>query len=184
MGRPTAAGTSTLPLKWVPGMGAPVPVWSDRDWQSAVESQRIGVDPWAPTDLTPNGLDLRIGSVLVPATENIAIHAGAVPVPAGARFLIGTAEVIRMPVDAVGLLWIRSSWARKGVLASFGKVDAGFEGNLTIGCFNAGIENLVVPVGERFCQLVVEELATPSDKAYAARSGNYQNQRGITMAKR
>lgn len=161
-----------------------MPPWSDRDILEAIRTGRLGVEPWHEGDLTPNGLDLRIGSVLVPSAMREAVTAGTVEVPPLTRFAIGTEAVLRMPDDVVGSLWIRSSWARKGVLAAFGKVDAGFAGNLTVGAFHSGHEPLQVPIGERFCQVVFEELSSPPQKAYAARSGNYQDQRGVTLAKR
>lgn len=167
-------------------MGAPpgsaVATWSDADLSAAVAAGTFRCEPWHPGDLTPNGLDLRIGHVLVPGVMASPQTEGTVQVPAMSRFVIGTQGVLTMPVDAVASLWLRSSWARKGVLASFGKVDAGFAGNLTLGAFNAGADPLDVPVGERFCQLVLETLQSPPTKTYA-QQGRYQNQRGVTLAK-
>lgn len=157
--------------------------WSDRDITQAVAEKRLGLEPWLPDDLTPNGIDLRLGSILVPSVSETPVTAGTARIPPMARFLVGTSTVVSLPDDAVGSLWIRSTYSRKGVIAAFGKVDAGFSGNLTVGCFNASTETLELPVGERFCQMVIESLSSPSEKAYAKRSGNYQNQRGITLAK-
>lgn len=157
-------------------------VWSDTDILAAVGAGTFAADPWLAQDLTPNGLDLRIGHVLVPATMQQPLADGTVTVPQGTRFVVGTAAVLQMPPDAVGSLWLRSSWARKGVLASFGKVDAGFRGNLTLGAYNASHESLEVPVGERFCQLVLESLRSPPTRGYGT-TGRYQEQRGVTLAK-
>jgi len=158
-------------------------VWSDGDILEAIRAGRFAADPWHEGDLTPNGLDLRIGSVLVPGHMAEAATTGTVQVPPLARFAIGTEAVLRMPDDAVGSLWLRSSWSRKGVLAAFGKVDAGFHGNLTVGAFNASGAPLAVPIGDRFCQVVLETLASTPLRGYAARSGTYQGQRGVTLAK-
>ncbi len=155
-------------------------VWSDTDFLHAVETGRFRAEPWRPEDLTPNGLDLRIGHILVPDRMTEPVSQGAVAVPPMSRFVVGTAERLELPVDAVGSLWIRSSYARRGVLASFGKVDAGFRGNLTVGCFHAGHEPLQVPVGDRFCQIVLEDLWSPPRKAY---DGGYQDQKGVTLAR-
>lgn len=160
-----------------------MPIWSDADLLRGVKDGRFGAEPWRPEDLTPNGLDLRVSHVLVPSAGDRAVTEGTVTVPPMSRFVVGTEAFLRMPDDAVGSLWIRSSYARRGVLASFGKVDAGFHGNLTVGAFNASHEELAVPVGDRFCQLVLEDLVTPPLSGYAARSGGYQNQRGITLSK-
>ncbi len=157
--------------------------WSDRDIQLAVAAGRFRAEPWHPEDLTPNGLDLRIGHVLVPGAMTEPVSFGTVVVPPMTRFVVGTSTVVTLPVDAVGTLWIRSSWSRRGVIAAFGAVDAGFSGNLTVGCFNTSSEPLTIAVGDRFCQIVLASLGTPSEKGYAARSGTYQNQRGVTLAK-
>ena len=163
--------------------GRRVPIWSDTDFLAAVRSGDFKATPWRPDDLTPNGLDLRIGHVLVVGQMEAPQDSGTVTIPPGARFAIGTQEYLEMPAAAVGSLWIRSSYARRGVLASFGKVDAGFHGNLTVGCFNASHESLAIAIGDRFCQIVLEDLKSPPQAAYAQKSGNYQGQRGVTLSK-
>lgn len=155
-------------------------VWSDTDFLAARAAGSFAAEPWFEQDLTPNGLDLRIGHVLVPSLMKEAQMEGVAVVPPMTRFLVGTQTVLTMPPDAVGSLWIRSSFARKGVLASFGKVDAGFRGNLTLGAFNASHEPLEVKVGDTFCQVVLHRMASAPRKPYA---GKYQDQRGITKAK-
>jgi dCTP deaminase len=159
--------------------GGPV-TWSDTDILAARASGTFGADPWHPEDLTPNGLDLRIGHVLVPTAMEEPVAAGTAVVPPMTRFVVATQAVLTMPPDAAGSLWLRSSFSRRGVIAAFGKVDAGFRGNLTVGCFHAGHEPLSLPIGERFCQIVLETLRTPPRKSYA---GRYQDQRGVTLAK-
>jgi dCTP deaminase len=161
----------------------PMAVWSDSDFLAAVEAGTFKAEPWHAQDLTPNGLDLRIGHVLVPSVSNEPVSTGLAVVPPMTRFVVGTQTVLTMPGDAVGSLWIRSSYSRKGVLAAFGKVDAGFRGNLTVGAFNAGGEPLSIPIGDRFCQVVLETLQTPPTKDYGAKGGRYQDQRGVTLAK-
>ncbi len=166
-----------------PGVAAKPVIWSDSDIAAAVDAGDMGLDPWLPDDLTPNGVDLRIGHVLVPSVSDTPMDDGTAVVPPGCHFLIGTSSVVRMPPTACGQLWIRSSYARRGVLAAFGKVEAGFDGNLTLGAFHAGHEPLHIPIGDRFCQLVLEDLRSPVARSYEERSGNYQHQRGITLAK-
>lgn len=157
-------------------------VWNDRDILASVQSGRFASTPWHEADLTPNGLDLRIGHALVPAVMTAAVSEGTVQVPPMTRFVVGTESVVRMPDDVAGSLWLRSTYSRKGVIAAFGKVDAGFEGNLTIGALHTGHEPLELKIGDRFCQIVLEDLTGPSEKAYAKRSGNYQHQRGVTLS--
>ena len=58
---------------------------------------------------------------------------------------------------------------------------AGFHGTLTFGCFNASDSDVEIPIGDRFCQIVFENLESISKALYHARSGTYQNQRGVTL---
>lgn len=159
-----------------------VATWSDTDFHAAVKAGTFSAEPWHAQDLTPNGLDLRISHVLVPAVAAEPITSGVAKVPPMTRFIVGTEAFLKMPREAIGSLWIRSSYSRKGVLAAFGKVDAGFQGNLTVGAFNAGHEPLEVPIGDRFCQLVLHTLNTPPQRDYS-QTGHYQGQRGITLSK-
>ena len=156
--------------------------WSDTDFLAAAKSGAFSAEPWHPQDLTPNGLDLRISHVLVPVHGPEPVTSGVAKVPPMTRFVVGTEAFLKMPREAIGSLWIRSSWSRKGVLAAFGKVDAGFHGNLTVGAFNAGHEPLEVPIGDRFCQLVLHTLHSPPQRDYS-QTGHYQGQRGVTLAK-
>jgi dCTP deaminase len=155
-------------------------VWSDSDFLAARAAGSFAAEPWHGEDLTPNGLDLRIGHVLVPSTMGEPQAEGTAVVPPMTRFQVGTRTVLQMPADAVGSLWIRSSFARRGVLASFGKVDAGFRGNLTLGAFNAGHEPLEVKIGDTFCQIVLHRMLSAPQRTY---HGKYQDQRGVTQAK-
>jgi dCTP deaminase len=66
-------------------------------------------------------------------------------------------------------------------MASFGKVDAGFHGTLTISCFNASDQDLKIPVGDRFCQIVFEKMESIPSELYDKKSGNYHKQRGIKL---
>ncbi|HWG92394.1 MAG TPA: dCTP deaminase [Candidatus Thermoplasmatota archaeon] len=160
-------------------------VFSDTDILQALQAGTLGITPFEERNLTPNGYDLSIAEIMVPDVHGTEtrFREGRVVIPGQARFLVSTREVVRMPKDVCAQLWIRSSYARRGVIGVFGKVEAGFEGTLTIGAFNAGAQPLEIPVGDRFCQIVFERLLSPPRALYAERSGNYQNQRGITLAR-
>ncbi|HDO19290.1 MAG TPA: dCTP deaminase [Thermoplasmatales archaeon] len=153
---------------------------SDNDILNMMRQGKLSIEPFEEKNLTPNGYDLTIGEVFI-KKMNSHIREGIVRVPPLTWFAISTFEFIEMGEDITAQLWIRSSYARRGIFASFGKVDAGFRGTLTIGCFNASHEYVEIPIGDRFCQIVFELLATRPDKLYEERSGNYQNQRGITL---
>lgn len=167
----------------MPGLAASMGVLSDGDILARLASGELGLDPYEERGLTPNGYDLRVAEVMLPDEGQDVLREGKVVVPGHARFLVSTVERVRMPGDVCGQLWLRSSYARRGVLGSFGKVEAGFQGTLTLGAFNASRHPIEVPIGDRFCQLVFERMESPPRATYAQRSGNYQGQSGITLAK-
>ena len=155
-------------------------ILSDKDIEKSMEKSELGIEPFNPKNLTPNGYDLSIDEIYIKKTDQ-HIKKGMVTIPALTWFAISTKEFVKMGPQITSQLWIRSSYARKGIMASFGKVDAGFHGTLTISCFNSNDEEIEIPIGDRFCQIVFENLSTAPTELYDKKSGNYQNQRGIKL---
>jgi dCTP deaminase len=155
-------------------------ILSDVDIKSSIKNKELGIEPFVEKNLTPNGYDLTIDEVFIRKTDE-HIKNGVAKIPPLTWFAISTKEFVKMGPQITSQLWIRSSYARKGVMASFGKVDAGFHGTLTISCFNSNDQPLEIPVGDRFCQIVFENMASSPSELYDKKSGNYQNQRGIKL---
>jgi dCTP deaminase len=156
-------------------------VLSDGDILEAMEKGELGIEDFNEAGLTPNGYDLRVEMVLLPGS-GAKTASGKAVIPPKCWFVVGTKERVRLGSGLVAQLWLRTTFARKGILATFGKIDAGFDGTLTVSAFNASDSPVEIPVGERFCQMVLERLDTPARKVYAERSGRYQGQRGITLS--
>lgn len=155
-------------------------ILSDRDILAGMESGYLGIGDFHERGLTPNGYDLRIAEVAVRGDDAV-VREGTAVIPPRTMFYVSTVEKVRMPSDCCAQLWMRTTWIRRGCMGSFGKIDAGFEGTLTLGAYNAADEPVELPIGERFCQMVFETLTTASERDYAGRSGNYQGQTGITL---
>ena len=155
-------------------------ILSDKDIQDSIETNELDIEPFKPENLTPNGYDLSIDEIYIRKTDQ-HIKNGTARIPPQTWFAISTKEFVKMGPKITSQLWIRSSYARKGVMASFGKVDAGFHGTLTISCFNSNDEELKIPIGDRFCQIVFEHLSSLPSELYDKKSGNYQNQRGVKL---
>jgi len=153
---------------------------SDSDIMGMIGSGEIVLQGFKPENLTPNGYDLTIGEILIPSLGK-KVGGGEIEIPPMTWFLVGTEEVVELRKGITGQLWIRTSWARKGVIGSFGKIDAGFRGNLTLSALNASAAPLRMATGDRFAQIVFVRMLSPSEKGYEERSGNYQDQRGITL---
>ncbi|MEF8847649.1 MAG: dCTP deaminase [Candidatus Thermoplasmatota archaeon] len=158
-------------------------ILSDIDIEKALEEENLGIKPFKKQNLTPNGYDLTIEEIYIKKNDE-HVRKGEASIPPKTWFAISTREFIEMGPRISSQLWIRTTYARKGVMASFGKVDAGFHGNLTISCFNSRDEKIDIPIGDRFCQIVFENMQSIPSELYDTKSGNYHNQKGLTLEKK
>ncbi|MBU0685884.1 MAG: dCTP deaminase [Thermoplasmatota archaeon] len=156
-------------------------VLSDTDILAMLSDGDLKIEGYTEKNLTPNGYDVTIEEIWIPSIDK-RFKDGTVRVPGDSWFVIGTKEYLVLPLTLVAEIWIRTTWVRKGILSSFGRIDAGFNGNLTFSAYNASKDEVEVPIGERFAQVVFEELRSPPKKSYKERSGNYHGQRGITLS--
>jgi dCTP deaminase len=146
-------------------------ILSNEDIKKAINSGKICIEPFNKDNLTPNGYDLSVKDIYINnEIKKISI------IPPMTWFALSTIEYIKL-VDTTAQLWIRSSYARKGVFSSFGKVDVGFEGCLTLSCFNS-YQNIEIKTGDRFCQIVFETLLSKPSIYY---EGVYREQNSIKL---
>ncbi len=156
-------------------------ILSDNSIVQLVKNKEITIDPFVNKNLTPNGYDLTVEEIEIPEKEKTTTT--KMTIPPGERFAISTKEVISCGENHCAQLWLRTSWARKGIICSFGKIDSGFKGNLTLLGLNSSKKNVDIEIGNTFAQIVFEKLSTAANELYEERSGNYQNQKGITWSK-
>lgn len=156
-------------------------VLSDTEFLEEMELGNLGIKPFVKKNLTPNGLDLRIGEVYIPELVR-KVRSGKVTIPGKARFLISTMEEVVFGPLLVGECWIRTTFARMGFIPAFGKIDAGFRGTLTLSFFNSSHGDIEITIGERIAQLVIQRLGKVPTSMYAEKSGNYQGQKGIVIS--
>lgn len=162
------------------GYRGPVAVLSDADILERRAKGELTIEPFAERNLTPNGYDVSIEEIALPS-GNLRVREGIARVPPLTRFAVSTKETVALGARLAAQIWLRTTWARRGVLASFGMIDAGFSGTLTFGAFNASEAPLELPIGERFAQIVFLELESDASTTYEKRSGTYQGQRGVTL---
>jgi dCTP deaminase len=139
---------------------------SDNEISGAIKTGQFHVVP-GNARLNPAGIDLRVSRRLV--------------LKPGQQTLVATVERVELSEQFLGILHIRSSLAREGVVASLALVDPGFRGQLTISLYNAGDRLVSLRKGERFIQLSLLRLGTPTTHAYV---GKYQNSRGVVKSRR
>jgi dCTP deaminase len=155
-------------------------ILSDGEILNLMKSGRIVIEGFSSESLTPNGYDLRVSEILLPSSGQIW-REGVAVIPSNTLFYLSTIEAVRLPSDISAQLWLRTSWIRKGIMASFGKVDAGFYGTLTFSGFNASSSAVEIPIGSKFAQIVFEQMNKQAEMKYEERSGHYQGQKGITL---
>lgn len=157
-----------------------------------IEKYGVIIKPFDSRNLTPNGYDLSIGCLRVykedgskkPVCTDFDLGFGEkVTIKPGHTFLVGTKESLIMPDNVCGNIWIRSTYARKGIFGSFGIVDAGYRGDLTLSLCNQSNTEVEIAIGDRIAQIVFTMLNDNAAMSYEKRSGNYQDQKSITITK-
>ena len=139
---------------------------SDNEIIGAIKTGQFHIVPRNPK-LNPAGIDLRADRSLV--------------LRPGQQKLVATIERVELSENFLGILHIRSSLAREGIVASLALVDPGFRGQLTVSLHNAGDRLVSLRKGERFIQLSLLRLGMPARHSYV---GKYQNSRGVVETRR
>ena len=152
-------------------------VLSDSSIISMIESGSLLTGDVDRKGITPNGYDLRIAITRLEGGKDCE----DILIPPKTGFLVSSLERIELPPHISASIWIRSSYARRGVIGSFGYVDAGFHGNLTLSFYNSSNNPIQIKKGDRIAQIVFTLMDQSVDKTYDKRSGNYQNSSGIKI---
>jgi len=139
---------------------------SDKEISSAIKTGQFRIVP-RTSRLNPAGIDLLVDRSLV--------------LGPGKQALVATIERVELSEELLGILHIRSSLAREGIVASLALVDPGFRGQLTVSLHNAGDRLVSLRKGERFIQLSMLRLGVPATHTY---SGKYQNSWGVVKSRR
>jgi len=79
---------------------------SDADILQYVAKGEIGIEPFDAGNLTPNGYDVSVDEVVVPATEG---KPDPNRIPPRARFAVSTRETIQLGRHVAGQIWLRVS---------------------------------------------------------------------------
>lgn len=135
---------------------------SDGTILELIQNGTMSIDPFDPSKLTPNGYDFSI-------TERVVLEPDqGTPVE--------TIESVSVPGFMGSMMFLRSSYARRGVVASFGFVDAGFKGKIRFYLKNLGEETVEIVKEKGVFQMIFLNMDKQAEKTYEMRSGHYQNQ--------
>ena len=169
----------------------------DKALLEAITTGTIGIDPFDPSLIQPNSLDMRLGNtdcryvatgyncVINPADEaprSVSRQVDKVVIKPGEFVLVETMEYVKLPSNIYGVIMGKSSTGRLGIdVENAGLVDSGFEGTLTLELYNKTKSHVYsLPPGFPIAQLVLyscDEVEMPYSSRTSAR---YLGQRGAT----
>jgi dCTP deaminase len=133
--------------------------------------------------ISPASYELRVGCFWDwdAETEISLSDKERITVAPGGFVLMGTIEEVNLPLDLIGMMYLRSTPARLGFGSWFqGIVDPGYRGTLNVALHNHSRRPRSVAGGQRICHIVFEQLPQAAAKPY---QGQYQGSRGVRPAK-
>ncbi len=166
------------------------------DIKDHLNEGNLKIIPLTGDTIRENGVDLRVGNEImrfvksngiIKAADGNSIDSvsikekinGSFVLQPNEHILIKIKEKIKMPDNLVGFCNLRSTFARLGMSIPPTIVDAGYEGDLTIGV-SGGAVPIEIEVGMRFLHLVFSTTVNGVKEPY---TGKYQNSEGVTGAK-
>ncbi|MCS7126239.1 MAG: dCTP deaminase [Aigarchaeota archaeon] len=168
-------------------------ILSDFDLWAYIKSGRLVIEPFDESIVRENGVDLRIGRAIArmknlekpldtrdstDIEEYYSVEvADSFIIWPREHVLLHTLEYVKLPVDLMGFVNLRSSYARIGLSIPPTIIDANFEGELTIELVG-GEFPVKLYAGDRFLHVVFAKLSSVVEKPY---KGRYQGQRGVTL---
>jgi dCTP deaminase len=172
-------------------------ILSDWDIRVYLEKKLLVIDPLFDDTVRENGVDLRFGyrfcgfkggSVVIDTKlMNLLEVLDCVDVNRDEGFVVKpyehvlatTLEWVELPHDLVGLVNLRSTFARAGLYIPPTVIDAGFKGNVTIELIGGPNPVRVYPE-QRFLHVVFLRTSSPVYRPY---QGKYQGQVNVTPPK-
>lgn len=178
---------------------------SDRDIRSAIEAERIMLEPYDADMVQPSSVDVRLDryfrvfenhryphidpSADQPDLTRLVEPLGEEPfvLHPGEFVLASTYEVITLGDDLSARLEGKSSLGRLGLLthSTAGFIDAGFSGHVTLELSNVATLPIKLWPGMKIGQLCFFQLSSPAEFPYgsAEYGSRYQGQRGPTPSR-
>ena len=103
-------------------------------------------------------------------------------IPPNSFVLCRSYEYMKIPRDVMVIVLGKSTYARTGLIVNVTPLEPGWEGHITMEISNTTPLPAKVYAHEGMAQLLFYK-GNPCRVSYADRSGKYQGQRGVTMAK-
>lgn len=178
---------------------------SDHDIRDAIDSGRLGIDPYDASLVQPSSIDVRMDKFFRVFNNSKYTHidpkqempdlTSEVEVPDGEAFVLhpgefvlaSTLEHFTLPADLAGRLEGKSSLGRLGLLthSTAGFIDPGFSGHITLELSNVANLPITLWPGMKVGQLAIFNMSSPAEVPYGsgALGSKYQGQRGPTPSR-
>ncbi len=101
-------------------------------------------------------------------------------IPAKARAILSTVESVEIAPETIGLIQVRSTWARLGFSSPPTVADPGFCGTITLELFNTASYAILVRPNDAIWSILMVPLVLGIEPMY---SGRYQDQSGLQLPK-
>lgn len=177
-------------------------IYSDATIIRQIRLGNITIDPIPENiQIQPSSVDLRLGNTfktfkpteepIDPTKDYIDLEEEMITIIQNpytiqpGEFILGhTLETITLPDDITARIEGKSTLGRLGLTmhVTAGYIDPGFNGQITLEICNLGPRPVTLYTGMRVCQIVFEDMTTPSENPYNTR-GRYMNQRGPVASK-
>jgi dCTP deaminase len=131
------------------------------------------VEPFQPLDIDPRNQD----DIDTMFTKPISLPKF---IPPRTRALLCTSKEIVIPSNVCGLIQLRSTWARLGLLSPPTIADPGFKGTLTMEIYNASNHRILISIGDAIWSILQLPIMAGTEPIY---KGRYQGQTGIQIPK-
>jgi dCTP deaminase len=173
------------------------------DWQIRDRIGRgfISIDPFDPSLIQPNSIDIRLGSHfiwyrksadIIDPYDSVTVGAGveettkdSFVLEPGAFVLARTLETVGLPDNIVATIEGKSSIARLGVTLhqTGGWIDAGFRGTITLEMCNVNSRPVRVYAGMPVGQLVFYPTERAEFPYFKKADAKYLNQQQATLSR-
>ncbi len=145
----------------------------------------ILVNDFDPAGLRPANYDLRLGAeVYVTADKlprNLSVTEDTVAIQPGDFGILTTHEYIHVPVSCLGLISLRLSYKKQGLVNISGfHIDPGFTGRIVFSVYNTGPRSVVLRYKDPVFMIMFEALSQPL-KLKDGYSGGFSGQKHIPV---
>ena len=132
-------------------------ILSDREIKRRIEEGSLVVEPFTEEDLSPNGIDFRLGEEIADLGNNERYSTDReVVLKPNSSYLAITLQKVEMPLNLIAIVTLKSTWARAGCYISTTVIDAGYRGRLTL-AFHTGPKEVKVKKGTKIWHLIFIE---------------------------